>query len=64
MRGICREVTGVGDQYSGECERGAGERVETKGGVAGAGPGSDVTAPLCNPKADVMFLRHRVRKPN
>ena len=33
----------MGDQYSGECERGAGERVETKGGVAGAGPGSDVT---------------------
>ena len=30
--------TGVSDQYSGESER-----VETNGGVAGAGPGSDVT---------------------
>ena len=30
--------TGVSDQYSGESER-----VETNEGVAGAGPGSDVT---------------------
>ena len=35
------EDTGVSDQYSGESER-----VETNGGVAGAGPGSDVTATL------------------
>ena len=32
------EDAGVSDQYSGESER-----VETNGGVAGAGPGSDVT---------------------
>ena len=33
------EDVGVSDQYSGESER-----VETNGGVAGAGPGSDLTA--------------------
>ena len=43
MRGISAGVTGAGHQYSGDCESGAGERVEVEGGVAGAGSRSGVT---------------------
>ena len=46
------EDTGVRDQYSGESER-----VETNGGVAGAGPGCDVTLPPLPGAAPAPFLR-------
>ena len=44
--------TGVSDQYSGESER-----VETNGGVAGAGPGSDVTNTSHIPKRSNRLAR-------
>ena len=51
------EDTGVSDQYSGESER-----VETNGGVAGAGPGSDVTLPpLPGPAPAGLGPRRRCR---
>ena len=43
VRGICAGVTGAGHQYSGDGGRGAGERIETERGVAGAGSRSGVT---------------------
>ena len=43
VRGISAGVTGAGPQYSGDCESGAGERVEVEGDVAGARSRSGVT---------------------
>ena len=43
----------VSDQYSGESER-----VETNGGVAGAGPGSDVTVA----GVFIVFLNNSLEK--
>ena len=43
VRGLSVDVTGAGHQYSGDCGSGAAERVEVRGGAAGAGYRSGVT---------------------